>query len=153
MKSHEVLKKSIDEIGVKEVAQKLNISTALVYKWCEASLDQEKEEARAINPLDRVFQLYKITNSRELINWLCIEAEGFFVPNPEAEKVDGIEFIQRTQVMIGDFSELLNVLTESLKNDGKIDMNESEQIRITWETLKSTAESLVIACEQGIFSE
>ena len=35
MKSHEVLKQVIEEVGTKRVAAELKVSNSLVYKWCQ----------------------------------------------------------------------------------------------------------------------
>ncbi len=35
MKSHEVLKQVIEEVGAKRVAADLKVSNSLVYKWCQ----------------------------------------------------------------------------------------------------------------------
>ena len=52
MESHEVLKKAMDNLGVKSVASKLNLSTSLVYKWCQPS--ESPNDSGAENPLDRL---------------------------------------------------------------------------------------------------
>ena len=37
MESHEVLRRAINRIGAKQVAAKMKLSTALIYKWCESA--------------------------------------------------------------------------------------------------------------------
>ena len=55
MKSYDVIRKAIDEPGVKAVAARLRVSAALVYKWCEPQPDSEDpDQSGARNPLDRV---------------------------------------------------------------------------------------------------
>ena len=64
----------------KKVAAALKVSPALVYKWCEPPEGAEDPDASgAKNPLDRVRELYVQTKEKDLINWLCHEAGGFFV--------------------------------------------------------------------------
>ena len=83
MKSYEVIRKAVDEPGVKAVAAALKVSPALVYKWCEPPAEEgDPDQSGAKNPLDRVRELYLQTKEKGLINWLCNEAGGFFVTNP-----------------------------------------------------------------------
>ncbi len=42
-------------------------------------------------------------------------------------------------------------MTESVENDDEIDEAEAKSIRAEWEDLKRTAESFVIAGEQGLY--
>ena len=58
-----------------------------------------------------------------------------------------------TRWIVREFSDLLDGLTESIENDGKIDLDEAEKIRIEWEELKSSAESFAISCEKGLYTE
>ena len=37
--SYEVLKDAIDKVGVKAVAHDMNLSTPLLYKWCQRPKD------------------------------------------------------------------------------------------------------------------
>ena len=57
-----------------------------------------------------------------------------------------------TRRIVREFSDLLDVLTESIENDGVIDLKEAESIRTEWEKLKSSAESFVSACEKGLYT-
>src|SRR5687768_6714478 len=84
MKSYDVIRQAVDEPGVKAVAQALKVSPALVYKWCEPPAEaDDPDQSGAKNPLDRVREMYQLTQDHRLINWLCQEAGGFFVRNPE----------------------------------------------------------------------
>src|SRR5450755_430612 len=110
MKSHEVIRQAVEEPGVKSVAAALKVSSALVYKWCEAPAEKEDpEQSGAKNPLDRVREMYGLTKDIRLIRWLCNEAGGFFVVNPEqpeSKKLDESIFAE-TRDMVREFSELL----------------------------------------------
>src|SRR5213082_1494057 len=84
MKSYEVIRKAVDEPGVKAVAAALKVSPALVYKWCEQPAEAaDPEQSGTKNPLDRVRELYQLTKDIALIRWLCNDAGGFFVANPD----------------------------------------------------------------------
>jgi hypothetical protein len=151
MNSHEVLKKSVSDLGVKSVAADLGLSTSLIYKWCQ-STDTE-DASGADNPLDRLAQIIELTQDPGPIIWLCQKADGFFVPNASPENVDSIPLMHMTRRIVREFSDLLDVLSESIENDGKIDLTEADKIRIEWEELKSVAESFVASCEKGLYAE
>jgi hypothetical protein len=154
MKSHEVIRKAVDEQGVKAVAAALKVSAALVYKWCEPAAEQTEPDASgAKNPLDRVREMYLLTKDIHLIRWLCNEAGGFFVSNPvpELRKSSDETILSETRDMVRDFSQLLEVVTQSTEDDGMIDENESANIREKWEDLKACAEHFVLCCEKGLY--
>ena len=154
MKSYEVIREAVDEPGVKAVAAKLKVSAALVYKWCEPPADAEDpEQSGARNPLDRVRELYRITKDIRLVRWLCNEAGGFWVGNPEPDPSGSLDELVfgETRKMVRDFSELLDTITESLEQDPGIDLDEADQIRQKWEDLKALVERFVIGCEKGVY--
>ena len=154
MKSYEVIRKAVDEPGVKAVAAALKVSPALVYKWCEPPAEEgDPDQSGAKNPLDRVRELYLQTREKELINWLCHQAGGFFVVNPAqgtGKSLDESVFAE-TRGMVRDFSELLDTITESLENTPGISLDEADQIRQKWEDLKALVERFVIGCEKGFY--
>ncbi len=149
MDSYEVLKKSVSDLGVKSVASDLGLSTSLIYKWCQpsAAVDASGTE----NPLDRVARLYELTHDSGPIEWLCQKADGYFVANVPTEEIDAIPLLHMTRRIVREFSDLLDVLTSSIENDGVIDLQEADRIRIEWEKLKSSAESFVTSCEKGLY--
>jgi len=151
MNSHEVIKQSISDLGVKSVAADMGLSTSLIYKWCQPS--DCPEASGADNPLDRLARLYQLTKDPGPIAWLCQQADGYFVANPPKDKCDAIPLLHMTRRIVREFSDLLDVLTESVENDGQIDLIEAQKIRIEWEELKSSAENFVVACEQGSYAE
>jgi hypothetical protein len=154
MKSSDVIQSAVESVGVKKVAATMNISASLVYKWCEGSGRLDEEEAGgALNPLDRVAALWDCTHDVTLVDWLCQRAEGTFVPNPSRDKDIDAEYVDRTQRLIRDFSELLSTLSQSMFNDGHVDRSEAERIRTAWQKLKQHGESFVLACEQGFYDE
>src|SRR5215207_10757233 len=110
MKSYEVIRHAVDEPGVKAVAAALKVSPALVYKWCEQPADSEDpDQSGAKNPLDRVREMYMLTKDIRLIRWLCNEAGGFFIANPDMEirKSYDEAIFTETRGMVREFSELL----------------------------------------------
>jgi len=155
VKSWDVLREAVDRVGVKVVAAKLNLSTALVYKWCqEPPTEEDRDASGARNPLDRLQTLYDVTRDPRLINWMCQIAGGFFVANPTVQPGQREEhLLGTTQRVVQDFSELLSSISRSIKNDGQIMPDEAETIRRSWEKLKSLAECFVVACEQGLYRQ
>ncbi len=153
MHSHEILKRAADSIGVKALASELRLSPALVYKWCQESDREDPDASGARNPLDRLADVVRVTKSREVLDWLCHEAGGFFVTNPRpATNPIRVELLIHTQKLMTEFSALLQTVTGSIEDDGLIDGYEADRIRQTWEQLKATAEEFSVACERGAFS-
>ncbi len=154
MKSWEVLREAADTVGVKMLAAKLNLSTALVYKWCQETSKQDPDSSGARNPLDRLKEIYDVTKDQRVINWMCHEARGFYVPNPDVDPGETEEqVLTTTQRVVEEFSNLLSHVSRSIENDGQILPDEAEDIRQAWEKLKSEAECFVVACERGMYRE
>lgn len=154
MKSYEVIQKAVEEPGVKAVAAALKVSQALVYKWCEPPADSEDpDQSGAKNPLDRVREMYALTKDIRLVRWLCNEAGGFFVANPDPEMRKSFDetIFSETRGMVRDFSELLDTITESAETPPGIVPHEADNIREKWEDLKACVERFVISCEKGIY--
>ncbi len=153
MESYEVLRQAADGIGVKALAAELRLSSAMVYKWCQESNRDDPDASGARNPLDRLADIVRVTGSTDVVNWLCHQAGGFFVENPDlpGESLN-LEMLTETQKLVEEFSRLLSTVTRSIEDDGFIEKDESKHIRQSWEQLKSSAEKFSVACEQGVYS-
>ena len=153
MKSHEVLKAVIDDVGAKQVAYDLRVSTSLVYKWCaDPGEGPDPEASGARNPLDRVLHLCESVRSQRPVEWLCERVGGYWVPSPDAEPEEAdAAYLQHTQELLGRFSKLLEVMSDSIANESRIDRAEATRIRRSWSELQSHGEAFVRACEQGLF--
>ena len=93
-----------------------------------------------------------MTGDREVVNWLCHEAGGFFVLNPTPKPPDvSVELLLNTQRLVKEFSQLLLTVTKSIEDDGEIEPTEADRIRDRWETFKGTVEAFTVACERGIY--
>lgn len=151
--SHEVLRRAVDAVGVKRVASDLDVSTSLVYKWCEApKADEDDVRSGARNPLDRLVALVDTTGDVDVIAWLCEQAGGYFVEDSAVHPREfDQEYITHTNQLMQDFSALLGVMTESIRDDGRIDPAEARAIRAKWQDLKRFGEQFVRACERGAF--
>jgi hypothetical protein len=97
--------------------------------------------------------MYSLTKDIRLIRWLCNEAGGFFVANPDLElrKSYDESIFGHTRDMVREFSELLDTITESAESPPGIVPDEADQIREKWEDLKACVERFVIACEKGVY--
>jgi hypothetical protein len=155
MESYEVLRRAVEQVGAKKVAGQMKVSPSLVYKWCQQVSESEPDESSgARNPLDRVCALLGTTGDSRLVAWLCQQAGGFFVQNPNVpeNRIDA-EYIAHTQRIIEEFSDLLRVVSDAIADDGQVDQKEAERIRAAWEELKQYGEAFVCACEQGQFEK
>lgn len=157
-RSHTVLKKAINKVGVKALAAKLGVSQTLVYKWCQPSVHEESPDlydvSGAQNPLDRLRKVYEYTKDPEIINWICKLADGYYVKNPTLNKKSHeTVVVKNTQKLIKEFSETLAAISTSYSVDKKITAKEAKVIRKEWEDLKRIGEGFVKACEMGKFDK
>lgn len=148
MESHEVLRDAIHAAGVKAVAADMNVSSSLVYKWC-----QPHYSGGADNPLDRLNALCDITASDRPLEWICEKRNGYFVKNeePKLENTTETNLLEATQNILKEFSDLLEAISRSTA-DGKITEAESRTIRREWEDLKRLAEGFTVSCEKGTYN-
>ena len=151
MESYEVLKQSFEAVGVKKVAAELHLSQSVVYKWCLPPETETEDGSGTRNPLDRLKEILKVTGDNGVVQWLCQQAGGFFVPNPVAQANADSEVLRSTQVILKEFSELLAEVSKSFDGDQAISPKEAGRIRTEWEQLKTRTEEFVVACEAGVF--
>ena len=69
MESFEILKQAVNNLGVKSIAADMNLSTSLIYKWCQPK--DTPDAAGADNPLDRIAKIYDLTGDDTPVRWLC----------------------------------------------------------------------------------
>jgi hypothetical protein len=150
--SYQLLKEVFEHKGIKQIAAELNISTALLYKWCEQPVQADQQGSGTINPLDRVKQLVEITQDDKLLSWICQCADGSFVKNVKVGSVRK-NIVEGTQNMITEFSDTLKTISKAYEDDNQIDTQEAQRIREEWEELKGVGEAFVRACETGKFSK
>ncbi|MDF1823328.1 MAG: hypothetical protein P1U68_01725 [Verrucomicrobiales bacterium] len=151
MESHEVLKKAFDRSNTspKEIASDLGVSLSLVYKWAQPN---SETGSGSRNPLDRIEKLIELTQDPEILEWLSQKAGGYFVMNPKSSCEQGYEVVPATHVIVQQFAGLLDVVSKAAQ-DNTIDPDESAQIRIVWDKLKSYCEGFVRCCEEGDFEQ
>jgi hypothetical protein len=133
----------------------MGLSQSLMYKWCqEPPAVEVPDQSGAKNPLDRVVELYRLTNEPLVVAWVCEQAGGYFVENPKKQEAAavGTAVLNNTQAMIKEFSDLLSEVSRAVEDGSGIDAAEAARIRREWEQLKRKAEGFVMGCESGAFT-
>ncbi len=145
MESHEVLKRALRKTTPKAVAADLGVSLSLVYKWAEKPSDFSSGSK---NPLDRLLQIIELSGDNGIVDWLCRQQGGHFVKDPDVSGHQKNHILPATQEIIGQFSDLLNEISNAA-DDHSVSTEEAVAIRQVWDKLKSYAEGVVRACEDG----
>tara|TARA_R110002096_G_scaffold163992_2_gene331629 strand:- start:58 stop:537 length:480 start_codon:yes stop_codon:yes gene_type:complete len=146
MESHEVIKEALSKTSPKAVASDLGVSLSLVYKWAQPNTELGSGSR---NPLDRIHELMKLTGEEKIIHWLCKQAGGHYVRNPD-DQINDYEYAPATNEIVHQFAELLQVITRAAA-DNTITPDESDRIRQVWDELKMITEGFVKACEERRF--
>jgi hypothetical protein len=147
MESHEVLRKALRKTTAKAVAADLGVSLSLVYKWAEKPAD---DGSGSKNPLDRLLQIIELSGDNGIVEWLCRRQGGHFVKDPDVSGAQVDHVLPATQEIIRHFSDLL-IQISGAAEDHSVTKSEADDIRQTWDKLKSHAEAFVRACENGDF--
>jgi hypothetical protein len=146
MESHEVLRQALEKANPKQISAVMGCSVSLVYKWAQSADDG----SGTINPLDRVIQLFKITQDDMLIHWLCRKSGGFFVRSPKTGKGE-FNLMPATQTIVQQFADLLSAISKAAA-DHTITEAEAATIRQEWDDLQRFTEGFVRCCENGDFA-
>ena len=137
----DILKSAVSEVGVKQVAAQLKVSTSLAYKWCDPK--QISGESSINNPLERVVDLYELTQDDQMVQWICEQTNGFLTKNPSIDPDLTRSDLEHTQEIVREFSELLTVISSSISNGSSLSSEQLITIRSEWEDLKQAGESFV----------
>lgn len=148
MHSHEVMKEVLKRTSAKQIAAEMGLSLSLIYKWAEKPEDESGSGAG--NPLDRVAELIRISGDVRLAQWVCGQAGGFFIRNPN-NLPRTQPLIPITNDIVKEFADMLATIATSAA-DSVITKEEAKRIRARWEELKTVTEGFVAACESGNFS-
>ena len=146
MDSHELIRATFALVSPREIAEKLRLKVPTIYKWGEKP---GEGQSGALNPLDRVAELFACTGDIRLVQWLCARADGFFVANAP-QSGSSKSPTQATSEIVQEFADMLSVIAQAAL-DNAISPDETQSIRFRWEELKSVAEAFVTCCEQGDF--
>ena len=148
MHSHEVMKEVLKKTSAKQIAADMNLSLSLIYKWAEPPEDDSGSGASS--PLDRVGQLIRITRDPRVAQWVCEQAGGFYIRNPQ-QLPPTQQLIPVTNDIVQEFADMLATIATS-SADNVITKDEARNIRRRWEELKTVTEGFVTAAETGHFS-
>lgn len=148
MHSHEVMKEVLKKTSAKQIAADMGLSLSLIYKWAEPPEDDSGSGASS--PLDRVGQLIRITRDPRVAQWVCEQAGGFYIRNPQ-QLPSHQPLIPITNDIVQEFADMLATIATS-SADNVITKDEAKNIRRRWEELKTVTEGFVTACESGSFS-
>ncbi|MFC4994356.1 phage regulatory CII family protein [Rubritalea tangerina] len=147
MESHEVLKSAFKETSPKVIASELGVSLSLVYKWAQ---EQSELGSGSRNPIDRLVNIFELTNDHGIIEHLAERCGGYFVRNPESHCQKGFQYLPATNEIVSQFSHLLTRISAAAI-DNSITCDEAAEIRKVWDQLKGYAEGFVRCCEEGDF--
>jgi len=147
MDSHEVMREVLKKTSAKQIAADLQLSLSLIYKWAEPL--EADTGAGASNPLDRVGQLVRSTGDTRIAQWVCEQAGGFYIRNPQNLPA-GQALIPLTNGIVQEFADMLATIAVS-SADNVISKEEARKIRARWEELKCVTEGFVAAAEGGHF--
>ena len=149
MKSHEVFRELFSSASPKEIAAELGLSLSMIYKWAEPPADDSGSGAN--NPLDRIGQLIHATRDPRIAQWVCEQAGGFYIRNPQSLQHTG-QLIPLTNDIVQEFADMLATIAQAAA-DNTITRQEAKTIRRRWEDLKGVTERFVHAAESGNFGE
>ncbi len=147
MHSHEVMREVLKRTSAKQIAADMNLSLSLIYKWAEPPEDDSGSGASS--PLDRVGQLIRITGNVAIAQWVCEQADGFFIRNPH-NLPPTLTLIPVTNDIVQEFADMLATIARA-SADNTISKDEAKTIRRRWEELKSVTEGFVKAAEGGSY--
>lgn len=145
MDSHEVMRDVLKKTSAKQIAAEMGLSLSLIYKWAEPPGDESGSGTGS--PLDRVGQLIRISNDARVAQWVCEQAGGFYIRNPQ-NLPPGQALIPITNDIVQEFADMLATIAIS-SSDSVITKDEARKIRMRWEELKSVTEGFVKAAESG----
>lgn len=148
MKSHEVVKTCFADKSPKQIAEDIGVSVSLLYKWSQPVGD---DQSGATNPLDRAVQLNAVAPDNEVLHWLCQQADGVFLQDPESAS-RAYRYMPATNEIVRQFAAMLSEITQAAL-DNKISDAEAAAIRQLWDRLKAYTEGFVTACEEGNFAQ
>jgi hypothetical protein len=147
MESHEVMKEVLKKTSAKQIAADMGLSLSLIYKWAE--LPEDDSGSGTGSPLDRVGQLIRITQDARVAQWVCEQAKGFYIRNPN-NLPPNQPLIPLTNGIVQEFADMLATIAIS-SADSVITKEEARKIRARWEELKTVTEGFVQAAEAGTF--
>lgn len=149
MQAHDVMREVLKRTSAKQISADMGLSLSLIYKWAEPP--ENDSGSGASSPLDRVGQLVRITKDTRVAQWVCEQADGFYIRNPHNLPAGG-PLIPVTNDIVQEFADMLATIATAASDD-KVTKDEAKKIRARWEELKSVTEGFVRAAEEGTFGD
>jgi hypothetical protein len=147
MDAHELMREVLKRKSAKQISAEMGLSLSLIYKWAEPA--EPDSGAGTSSPLERVGQLVRVTGDTGIAQWVCEQAGGFYIANPQNLPPSGL-LMPVTNDIVQEFADMLATIATSAA-DSMITMDEAKKIRARWEELKSVTEGFVKAAEAGAF--
>lgn len=133
--------------NIKDLAGEMGLSAAFLYKWCQADGGRA---SGGFNALMRISALTRITKDLRPVKWLCSDAGGYYVHNPEVKAGKVVPLSLAEMKVVHDFAQMIAFLTK-LAGRKKLSREDVEFVREHWDELKSLMEGFVCSCEKGTF--
>ena len=124
------------------MAAELGVSVSLLHKWQEGVEHQ-------VTPAERLALLTRVTRDQRLLEWLCAEADGFFVRNGPVQVSPAVDLPAESNAVLRDLGQVQMALAESLAQPESA--ARAAVLRRHWQALKSRMERLVRTLERGQF--
>ena len=143
MDSRDLIRDLLDHGDVTDIARQAHTSRSMLHKW-----HQRGDHART-NPIEHLGGLYRATGDRRLLDALCAEADGTFVPNPPPRPgLDG-ENLSRAMARFHRAYDELDLLYAAGEEHDGFTAEQVARARERVEHLKATLENLQRSLEAG----
>ena len=139
MNSKDAMREACEEMGIKAVADALDISPSAIYNQIN---DNEKKDI-----LGKFVDFVNACGNDIAINWACGELNGFYIKNPETRVPENVD-PDCVPEALKEFGDVIKVIGSAL-SDGCVTRKEAEIIRREWDELKMLLETYVLSCEMG----
>jgi len=144
MDTNELLRLLCKKLGTKQIADDFGVSVSLVQKW------SGQGESHRTNPLEDFIEFaVAVKWDADLMHWLCAEAGGYFVHNPEVTNGKPLPLHKAHYKVLHDLAQTLALITREAEHDSIC--KDAAKIRRNWDGLKSLVEGFVVGCEKGCF--
>ena len=156
MRSYEVLREAIKPVGAKYVAHELHLGERIIHTWQEEPPSEDSPYGSGKrNPLDTILIIFNLLKNKypehaqKIIQWLCNQADGFFIKNPNLNGNLSKAISKALQKGFKEFSEYTNEVIKAWE-DGKLTFEEVKRIRKEWEDNKQLGEEFVCSLERSV---
>ena len=143
MDSRALIRDLMDHGDSAVIAQQAHTSVSMLRKWTERG-----DHART-NPIEHLSGLYRATGDRRLLDQLCAEADGTFVPNPPPRPAPHGEKLGCAMGRLHRASDELDLIYAAGEEHDGFTPEQVARARERVEHLKATLESFQRSLEAG----